>query len=1150
MYLKSLKLVGFKSFADRTRLEFRPGVTVIVGPNGSGKSNIVDAVAWVMGTQSTRALRTGKMEDVIFAGTATRPGLGRAEVTLILDNASGTLPLDLPEVSVTRRLYRDGSSDYEINGVACRLLDVQELLSDSGVGRHQHVIVGQGQIDSVLNAGPEDHRAVIEEAAGILKHRTRKDRAERRLERSDGDVVRLQDLLGEMARQMRPLRRQAEAAARHAGLAAEVRSLRLHLGGEELRRLDEEAGGAAVEQAGLAERSAQASAEAGELASALALLTDEAGEAGRRLDRDTAAAARLETTLERLRRIAQVAHERRRAAMTRSEGEADRRRDLEAERSDLTDGLTRGEVDAQQSAVVAERAERVLRSLEEEERSLAGQEGMSVEGALAAARGELGALEAADERDAHEAGSLDQRGEILDGAIEEETRRIERIREEIRDLDSLVGEAQARYRKASERRALDQSAWEEAEARHNEATVGEAAAAAAVDAVEQAVAGRSDPVARSMVEQAAGARGSVVARLDVPAGLEGAVDAALGPWSDAVAFDARDGVEGAVTELKGSGRGGVPVVGPGGIAPAADAREVARRWGLEGLADALGPAADAGLARALLGDVVVAEGWATAWQLVERHPEIRVVTPEGDLITVHGIRVAAPDGLTPAMLESAQVALERAATDRARAASLLTTARRAFEAARQVERDSLETLERLEAELGGAAEALARLERSRVTLEGERDQQLRRGAAIAEERAARAEQMARLRERLRTLEGEEGERQAAWEAIAERRRQVGRLREQARDHWQDATAALRAVEERRRFLRERLATVEAALVASADGVIPVVDLERLEVVETTARRAVATVRARLDELRNRQGELRSRASAVGGRLERVGARQRELQGVLSANGDRLNQLAIRAAEVRVRREAVAEALRRDLDASEAEALAAPVPEYDAGTDLVATLARREAELRRMGPVNPLAAEEYRELSERHAFLEAQLADLERSREELGKVIRALNEEIERRFMDAFAEVATGYEEYFSLLFPGGRGRLVLTDPEAALTSGVEIEAQPLGKKVSRMSLLSGGERSLAALAFLFAIFRARPSPFYLLDEVEAALDDANLRRFLRLLDRFRSDAQLLVVTHQQQTMETADVLYGVTMEPGGSSRVVAKALEHAISLPA
>jgi len=310
MYLKSIKLVGFKSFADRTRLEFRPGVTVIVGPNGSGKSNVVDAVAWVMGTQAPKSLRTQKMEDVIFAGTATRPGLGRAEVTLVMDNRSGALPLDLQEVAITRRLYRDGSSDYEINGVSCRLLDIQELLSDSGVGRHQHVVIGQGQIDTILNATADEHRAVIEEAAGILKHRVRKERALRRLERTDADVLRLRDLIGEISRQMKPLRRQRDAAERHALVAREVKDLKLYLGGEELRRLAERKREIGEEEAVLSEELAEDEARRLELSSVAAMLRKEAAGVGDELDRSSSAAARLETNVEQLRRIGQVAGER------------------------------------------------------------------------------------------------------------------------------------------------------------------------------------------------------------------------------------------------------------------------------------------------------------------------------------------------------------------------------------------------------------------------------------------------------------------------------------------------------------------------------------------------------------------------------------------------------------------------------------------------------------------------------------------------------------------------------------------------------------------------------------------------------------------------------------------------------------------------
>ncbi|HEY5651003.1 MAG TPA: AAA family ATPase, partial [Acidimicrobiia bacterium] len=360
MYLKSLKLTGFKSFADRTRLDLRPGVTVIVGPNGSGKSNIVDAVAWVMGTQSPKALRTSKMDDVIFAGTATRPGLARAEVTLVFDNGSRMLPLDLPEVSVTRRLYRDGSSDYEINGVGCRLLDVQELMSDSGVGRHQHVIIGQGQITSVLNATADDHRAVIEEAAGILKHRVRRNKAEKRLERTDGDVTRLHDLLGELSRQMRPLKRQAAAAERYDGVAAEAQALRLFLGGEELQKITGRQGEVRAVQAEADAIVAHRTDLLRELGSELDKVRNEAGMFGQALERDTAAAARLETLGERLRRIAQVAAERARTSRERLEGAEDRRQGLVSERSQLETDLQNTSEEMRRLAIAAEAAERVF----------------------------------------------------------------------------------------------------------------------------------------------------------------------------------------------------------------------------------------------------------------------------------------------------------------------------------------------------------------------------------------------------------------------------------------------------------------------------------------------------------------------------------------------------------------------------------------------------------------------------------------------------------------------------------------------------------------------------------------------------------------------------------------------------------------------
>lgn len=1136
-----MKLVGFKSFADRTRLELRPGVTVVVGPNGSGKSNIVDAVAWVMGTQSAKSLRTDKMDDVIFAGTATRPGLGRAEVTLVFDNSAGMLPLDLPEVAITRRLYRDGSSDYEINGVGCRLLDIQELLSDSHVGRHQHVIIGQGQIDSVLNAGPEDHRAVIEEAAGILKHRVRKDKAIRRLERTDADVLRLRDLLGELARQMRPLRRQAEAATRHHEVAAAARSLRLYLAGEELRRMTARRSAIEAADGELMTIITSAEARSLHLGEELAVLRSAAGEVGEALDRDTSAAARLETTIERLRRIGQVAEERHRAASARLEGADERRRDLSVELAEIEAQVERLSVEAAESGRRVEEAERRFRQAEDEERSLADQEGMSTEGAIAVVRGDLRAMDAADERDAREEAATARRAEAIAAQIETEQAQIAALKQEIKDVDRLVGSSQQRYSEAEAKRKEAQEGWERAESQHRAAELAFTAAAARVTALEAAVAGLADPEARGLVESAPGALGSLTRRLDVPEDLGGAVDAALGPWADSVAFESPQALAAAVGLVKGAGLGGLPVVRELREPAESAARRLAGSIGVEALIDLLGPGADRRLALSLLGDVVLVEGWSSAWTIVQAHPEVRAVTPEGDLITIDGVRIALPNGATPAMLDSALGGREASEIALARAASLFTSARRAFEESRSIERDTLETLESLEAQLAGVTEAVGRLERSVLALSEEAARLAERLASLAASRGERQAQRINLDSRLAALEGEEAERQRIWEEIGRRRREASQRREEARAGWQEAESLNRAIAERLAMAGGRRVDITRSLEAESSGPLEGVSLERLSVIAARARLALDLSRAHLEVLRRRQADLRGRAGVTGTKLGEVQDILARLTAEITQARERRHHDEIEAAELRVRLESVAEGLRRDLDVDEEAALAATRPEFDT-EDLAGALASREAELRRMGPINPLAAVEYAELEERHDFLSTQLDDLERSRSELRTVIERLDHEIEVQFGAAYEEIAAAFQEHFSVLFPGGTGRLRLTDPEDRLRTGVEIEAQPLGKKVAKMSLLSGGERSLAALAFMFAVFKARPSPFYILDEVEAALDDANLRRFLRLLDRFRASAQLLVVTHQQQTMETADVLYGVTMEPGGSSKVVVKPL--------
>jgi chromosome segregation protein len=1138
VYLKSLKLVGFKSFADRTRLEFRPGVTVVVGPNGSGKSNLVDALSWVMGTQSTKSLRTGKMEDVVFAGTATRPALNRAEATLIIDNAERRLPLDLDEVALTRRLYRDGSSDYEINGVGCRLLDVQELLSDSGVGRHQHVIIGQGQVDEVLNASPEDHRAVIEEAAGILKHRRRKEKAERRLERTDEDVLRLQDLIGEIERQLRPLRRQARAAERYHGLKSEVRDLSLYLAGIALGAYETETEAGTVTLETLTGQIASDETELGALTASVEALTSRASTVGVDLERDTGAAARLETTIERLRRLGAVAQERSRAVSGRRQAGIERRSDLRSEHGGIVDeliGVTASEAEATSQA---EAMEARFRRLEDEERAIATQNALSPEGALAAVRGELSVLQAAGVRDSREVEGIERRLAVVDSQLGDESGEISRINDEIRALDEDVSGFQHGYQKASRRREDDQKAWSGAEEAITESRLAVAATEARVDALEAAMSGSFDVESRRTVETVDGALGALVSRLDIPAGLEKAVDAALGRWADAIAFQSVDRLKDAVETVKAAGGGGVPVVSAvnRGSAPAS---EIASTSGVDALVDRLGPRADLGLARHLLGDVLLVEGWATALALVARHPAMRAVTPEGDLLSIDGVQIAQPDGAGPAMVETARVAAEQARTDLSRASSIHTAAKRDFEKSRDQERAALEQLESAEAALAGRAEAMGRLQKSVDALEGERARLKERLGSIDEGATERDRQITELTGRLEALEGEEATRMGVWEELERRRIQIAADREIARSEWQEAASVQGVVSERRRLLEERVARIEADL-ARVDGEEPApIAVERLDLVDRYARDAVEILQGRLATLRERQAGLRAENEGTVTELSQARSQMEERRNSVAAARERLATLQVRLTELRLLKESVIESVRRDADSDADAARGALRPDFPDDADLPAILEERSAQLRRLGPINPLAADEFAELDERHTFLVDQLSDVESSRSELRKVIRALEDEIELRFQEAFTEVAEAYQRYFTVLFPGGRGRIRLADPDDA-HSGLMIEAQPLGKKVSQLTLLSGGERSLAALAFLFSIFEARPSPFYVLDEVEAALDDANLRRFLRIVDEFRQRAQLLIVTHQQQTMEAADVLYGVTMEPGGSSQVVRK----------
>jgi len=1137
--LKHLTLRGFKSFADRTRLDFSSGVNVVVGPNGSGKSNILDALAWVMGTQGTKSLRTEKMEDVVFAGTATRPPLSRAEVSLSFANDDQIMPLNLAEITITRRLYRDGTSEYELNGAPCRLLDIQELLSDGGIGRHQHVLVGQGEVGDVLSARPEDHRAVIEEAAGVTKHRSRRDRAMRRLERTDHDVERLNDILAEKKKVLRPLKRQANAAARYDSVRDEALALRLWLGGEELRGIAVRQKSATIERDQAADLRDRSDEELDELRGTLGALRANAGEVGHALERDTAAAARLETAKERLRRISIVARERSQSIAARLEGADERREDLEAERIQLNVDIVAGSQEENDARADAERRETALRALEDEERSLAEQIQLPAESVVANLRGDLRALETADRRDKSEEQQTTSRISVVDDRIAGETTEMERLSDSIKTTDADVTSLHDQYLAKKEVRVHSESSWRNADDVKTELRLEAAGAGARVEAFEAALDGLVDGNARRIAAEAEGVLGAIVPKLDAPREIAAALDAALGPWRDALLTTDVSSLHDAVNAVKGSGGGGVSFV-VGSTNATQNVAAVAERFGVDVLLDLLGPNADLELGSAMIGDVVLVQGWKMGWRIVSEASDVRAVTPEGDMITRVGMAVAQPDGVGPAALEAARVSLEVVKRNLARAESHANAERRTFDVAADDERLVLERLEAAEALLAGFTEALGLVDRTRSASLEEHGRLTQRINALGEAGADRAKRIAQLRDRVAEFEGEEATRQVAWDALNKRREEVATLRDDARRAREEVTADLAAILERRKMMERRLDVVsegmtQLVLLPEHDG-----DVDQLRGIQSRAEEAIATVSRHVGTLRERQREMRSKLGNANVELSEAEERREELERSTRTLGDSLSALEIELAELAVRQEAVCEGLRRDADATPERAMGIEAPELAQGGDARDRLESLQADLKRMGPINPLAAQEHAEIAAEADELDSQLGDLNESRQELRKVISALDEKMVALFMAAFEEISQFYSENFSLVFPGGVGHLTLTDPDDPLTTGVEVEAQPAGKKVGRLSLLSGGERSLAALAFLFAVFRSRPSPFYVLDEVEAALDDANLHRFLRLVDTLRRSVQLVLITHQQQTMEAADVLYGVTMEPGESSKVLSK----------
>ena len=1187
MYLKNLTLRGFKSFASATTLALQPGITCVVGPNGSGKSNVVDALAWVMGEQGARALRGGQMADVIFAGTSGRAALGRAQVDLTIDNTDGLLDIEYSEVTISRTLFRGGGSEYSINGTPARLLDVQELLSDTGMGRQMHVIVGQGQLDAILSSTPEERRGFIEEAAGVLKHRRRKERALKKLADMDANLVRVLDLTNEIHRQLGPLARQARVARRASLIQARVRDAKARLLADDLASalsklsvLEASDESAAERRASLEEQMAAARAE-------LACLEDAERASSPALEQASSDWQSLTTITERLRGTLMAATQKvslRATPELPPGGEDPDVLDERARVAGAEDAALVGQVEAARSALTSAtrareaaedaddsasrelaRVNRVIADHREKVARLTGDASTAasrLEAAIAEADRAWGAYRAAQDRAeaAEKAVPVSSMGTVgvddsaASGSLSE---------------DEAGGGAARTHAEASTRRDAARARVDELLGIEREARADRARWEARRDALEQLLApedGTAELLGRP------GVLGQVAPLLHVTPGFEDAVAAALAPFADAVVVDSLTRGLGELDAARAAGRSLRLVVASGSSGSSGTADDPV---------DGTGGAARADLPEGAtwLADVVTCEGAAAPLAslldgvvacplevaaAVLDVPGVRaVVTSGGDVLrswSVEGGRQASSVLSVRADYEEACAQAEAAQARMAEVSEQLSEANAHLDRRIREANDALKALREEDAQRAKEAQELARTQSAAqaARAEAERAHDVARRADEQVTWAREQDVAARAR-----LDGADtvGPPESLEDAQA-RADAASRAAREAREAENEARLSLRALEEqsrraasRARSLRQGAAAEreERARYARRDAARKT-ELATASDVEAAARvaleaaeRALSRAAAERDRLSERRTQVSQEVSDARRALDRLSAELSEAtasahQGQIAAEQTRLRveDLQRRALEElsldpeQLLAEFGPQTLvpMLPLDPDEVDKAAAAEPSAYVRAEQERALAKAQKDLEKLGRVNPLALEEHEALASRHKFLVDQVQDLKASKADLLRIVQDVDRLVEEAFASAFAETREQFEHVFGMLFPGGVGDLVLTDPDDMLTTGIEIEARPAGKKVKRLSLLSGGERSLAAIAFLVAIFKARPSPFYVMDEVEAALDDMNLTRLLAIFKELQETSQLIVITHQKRTMEIADALYGVTMRDG------------------
>ena len=1167
-----MTLKGFKSFAAPTTLRFEPGITCIVGPNGSGKSNVLDALTWVMGEQGAKSLRGGKMEDVIFAGTSGRAPLGRAEVAVTIDNTDGALPIDFTEVTISRILFRNGQSDYQINGESCRLLDIQELLSDSGIGREMHVIVGQGQLDAILMANPEERRGFIEEAAGILKHRKRKEKALRKLDSMQTNMSRVQDLTNELRRQLRPLGKQAEVAKKAAVIQAEVRDARLRILADDVISFKATLNSEVADESALRARRSEVEQDLDKLRNREVELDRIASVEGPLLSAAQDNYYKLVGEREKLRGTQNLASERARFLTeeieeARSSGRDPEVMDAEARGLRQEESVLRGELTRSQSELngasknVRELEERLkleedkvaaaLRAIADHREGTARQEGhiKSLQSAIDGSKAEISRLER----------FLNEAKERVDDA----KREFASLESEIAGLDASELGLDADYERAKRALEDNRNKLETLNSELNKAERNRSALQSKVDALRQATLHKDGSGALLTNNRGIQIRGSVASLISVEAGWESAVSAALGSLADALVVNDASSAISAITFLKSESAGSAELL----MVSNSTQERTSYPGDLVSLVSKVSSATLGPVLPNLLDGYIAADSLNHAERIISANPGLIAVTRDGDMIGRGRARGGSAQATSlieiSALIEKSEIDLTKVSHECDRLSFEISSQENSL---RQVQLDydaALSKLNESDARMAGLAEQMAAA-----------GQGVKSGVAEIE----RLESS--IAEVLNSLKSDEAELATASSALNSGSEPVEpdtthleNLRASistARAVEVEARLGLRTIEERVAAISQRASELEQAAIAERESAARQISRREARARGAITAQAVADAAyealIQIENSITRAGHERSRLeqsrTSRDGEILDIRAQVRDLASELDQLTSSVHRDEIARAEQKLRIEQLELKAMEEFGVDSETLIAEFGPDREVPTftetesgeltqgeyipfvreQQEKRLAGAEKSLALLGKINPLALEEYSSLEERLKYLAEQLEDLKKSKKDLLDIIKEVDERVQIIFEEAYRDTAREFEKIFARLFPGGDGRLILTNPSDLLNSGVDVEARPPGKRVKRLSLLSGGERSLTAVALLVAIFKARPSPFYVLDEVEAALDDVNLGRLLTVLEELRAASQLIIITHQKRTMEIADSLYGVTMRGDGVSEVISQRL--------